>query len=145
MCGSNSPVVYLFDILTLSIPVFARETKDIFADANITKWMFDCRRDVEALSCQMGLVPAGVIDLQLYDTALQWKSKSVSRRSSLNYVLKRVANIDRHDGDSAVHAAMTLGHRPVWDVRPLPPHFIQYAADDVRHILLIAPGLMKSG
>eukprot|EP00658_Telonema_sp_P-2_P035764 TRINITY_DN25964_c0_g1_i1.p1 TRINITY_DN25964_c0_g1~~TRINITY_DN25964_c0_g1_i1.p1 ORF type:complete len:185 (-),score=37.89 TRINITY_DN25964_c0_g1_i1:82-636(-) len=110
-----------------------RHIEPLMTNPNIQKLMFDCRRDVEALSAQMKLKPAAVLDLQLYFTSIQWKTKSVNRRSGMTFVIKNVCGLTPQEGDSAVQAAMTLGNRPVWDIRPLPSHFLDYAADDVRH------------
>lgn len=140
-CSDAAKVVYLFDVLTLPRDELKTCMKDIMDNDEIWKMFFDCRRDVEALHSQLGLVPRNVLDLQLYFTAWQWKLRSVHRRSSMGYVLKTVAGITRQEGDAAVQTAMTLGNRPVWDVRPLPEHFLEYAAGDVRHILLMAPHL----
>lgn len=142
-CSDAKPVVYVFDVLTLTVPTFVRTMAPLMSDTAVRKLFFDCRRDVEALSCQMQLTPRGVLDLQLYYTALQWKLRSVSRRSGMTYVLKNVAGIRRQEGDSAVQTAMAVGHRPVWDVRPLPSHFLEYAADDVRHTLLLSSALQR--
>ncbi|CAD2216732.1 hypothetical protein AGDE_01686 [Angomonas deanei] len=75
--------------------------------------------------------------MQLYFTAIQWKLRSANRRSGLSYALKNLAGVERKESDSAVQSAMTVGNRPVWDVRPLPYHFLEYAASDVRYIQLL--------
>ncbi|KPI85461.1 hypothetical protein ABL78_5482 [Leptomonas seymouri] len=137
-CSDTVPVVFLFDILSLSVPAFTDAIRPVLCDAAIRKLSFDCRRDIEALSTQMKLVPTRVLDLQLFYTSVQWKLRSVNRRSGMTYVLKNVAGVDRQEGDSAVQTAMAVGDRPVWDTRPLPSHFLQYAADDVRHIHLLS-------
>ncbi|EAN96613.1 hypothetical protein C3747_71g150 [Trypanosoma cruzi] len=142
-CSDAKPVVFLFDVLTLTAPTFVKSVEPFLRNRGIRKLLFDCRRDVEALSSQLGLKPEGVLDLQVFFTAIQWKLRSVNRRSGMTYVLKSVAGLTRQDGDSAVQAAMTLGNRPVWDIRPLPDHFLEYAADDVRHILLLANHLVE--
>lgn len=140
----KAPVVYLFDVLTLTPTLFRDAVQPLAGDASIQKLLFDCRRDVEALRCQMDLQLAGVLDLQLLFTARQWRLRSVNRRSSMTHVLRRVTGMERPEGDSAVQAAMTYGNRPVWDVRPLPPHFLEYAASDVRHIMLLARHMLPS-
>ncbi|KPA86306.1 hypothetical protein ABB37_00525 [Leptomonas pyrrhocoris] len=137
-CGDTVPVVFLFDILSLSVPTFTAALRPVLCDAEIRKLSFDCRRDIEALSTQMDLVPTRVLDLQLFYTCVQWKLRSVNRRSGMTYVLKSIAGVDRQEGDSAVQTAMSVGDRPVWDTRPLPSHFLEYAADDVRHIHLLS-------
>lgn len=137
-CSDAAPVVFLFDILSLTVPTFTNALRPVLYDEAIRKLFFDCRRDIEALSTQMGLVPTRVLDLQLFFTAVQWKLRSVNRRSGMTYVLKNIAGVERQDSDSAVQAAMTHGDRPVWDTRPLPSHFLDYAADDVRHIHLLS-------
>ncbi|CCW62140.1 unnamed protein product [Phytomonas sp. EM1] len=142
-CTDVYPVVFLIDVLVLSIALTKQYLAPVLENAAITKLFFDCRRDIEALSVQMGLTPNTALDLQLQFTALQWRLRSVNRRSGMAYVLKDVAGITRPAGHAAVHTAMTLGHRPVWDVRPLPAHFLDYAADDVRQILLLAPILER--
>lgn len=137
-CSDAAPVVFLFDILSLSVPAFAAALRSVLRDEAIRKLFFDCRRDIEALSTQMNLVPTRVLDLQLFFTAVQWKLRSVNRRSGMTYVLKNVAGVERQESDSAVQTAMAVGDRPVWDTRPLPSHFLEYAADDVRHIHLLS-------
>ncbi|AIO01910.1 hypothetical protein LPMP_342840 [Leishmania panamensis] len=137
-CSDVVPVVFLFDVLSLSVPIFTQVIRPVFNDETIRKLFFDCRRDIEALSTQMSLVPKRVLDLQLLFTAVQWKLRSVNRRSGMTYVLKNVAGIHRQEGDFAVQTAMVVGDRPVWDTRPLPEHFLEYAADDVRHIHLLS-------
>lgn len=142
-CGDSENVVYLFDALTLPQEELTSYMGEVFTNTNICKMFFDCRRDVEALHSQLGLIPTSVLDLQLYFTAWQWKLRSVRRRSSMGYVLNSVAGIARQEGDSAVQTAMSLGNRPVWDVRPLPEHFLEYAAGDVRHIMLMTPYIIE--
>nr|CCC93118.1 unnamed protein product [Trypanosoma congolense IL3000] len=141
-CSDAKPVVFLFDIITLTSEVFVRRTQSLLRSKDIRKLFFDCRRDVEALSCQLGIKPEGVLDLQVFFTAIQWKLRGVNRRSGMGYVLKSLTGLTRQEGDSAVQAAMTLGNRPVWDIRPLPDHFLEYAAGDVRHILLLSSYLL---
>ena len=143
VCSTARPVVSIIDVLTLGIPAVVSKLRGLMEDVAVRKMLFDCRRDVEALSYQMKLKPAGVLDLQLFHTAVQWKLRSVNRRSSMNHVLKAMTGLLRQEGDSAVQAAMTLGNRPVWDVRPLPSHFLEYAADDVRNTLVLAASLME--
>ena len=62
----------------------------------------------------------------------------------MNFVFKKITGLERNNagGYDAVSAAMTLGNRAVWDVRPLPDHFIEYAADDVRNILTMSKHLL---
>jgi hypothetical protein len=91
----------------------------------------------------MNLKPRGVLDVQLYHAGVQWKLRSGARRSGISFVLKSVAGVERQEGDSAVQAAMVKGNRAVWDVRPLPHHFLEYAAGDVRHILHLSDILLE--
>lgn len=142
-CTQAEPSVFIIDVLTLGTPAVVEALGPIMTDKSIRKHMFDCRRDVEALSSQMNLKAEGVLDLQLFHTAVQWKAKSVNRRSGMQHVLKTLLQIERQEGDNAVSAAMTLGKRAVWDVRPLADHFLEYAADDARHVLLLAAKLME--
>lgn len=144
-CSDAEKTVYLFDALVLPRDKFIATVGNILCSTAVWKLFFDCRRDVEALNSQLGFVPKKVLDLQLYFTAWQWKLRSVHRRSSMGYVLKTVSGATRREEDSVVQTAMTMGNRPVWDVRPLPEHFLEYAAGDVRHILFMTPHLVEKG
>lgn len=144
-CSDAEKIVYLFDALVLPREKLIVSVGNLLSNTAVWKLFFDCRRDVEALNSQLGLVPRKVLDLQLYFTAWQWKLRSVHRRSSMGYVLKTVSGATRREEDSVVQTAMTLGNRPVWDVRPLPEHFLEYAAGDVRHILFMTPHLVERG
>jgi hypothetical protein len=143
LCSHVEPVVFLVDVCKLGPATVEKHLRSVLVEEKIQKLMFDCRRDVEALSSQLQLVPKGIMDLQLLQTAVQWKTRGVNRRSGMGFVLKQSCQLVRQEGNSAVTAAMTLGNRPVWDVRPLPDHFLEYAADDVRHILVMAEPLLR--
>jgi exonuclease 3'-5' domain-containing protein 1 len=74
--------VFLFDVQALSTEdLFLREVspktttgrskslKDVLEDVSVTKLMFDCRVDSDALFHQHGVALAGVFDVQLADVA----------------------------------------------------------------------------
>ncbi|CCW69478.1 unnamed protein product [Phytomonas sp. Hart1] len=146
LCSDVGSVVYLIDVLGLSPRQCREQLRPVLEDPAITTLFFDCRRDVEALRVQMGLTPSRALDLQLHFTALQWRLRGVNRRSGLGYVLQDIAGLAQQaEGNAAVHTAMTRGQRAVWDVRPLPAHFLAYAADDVRQIRLLGPALARAG
>jgi hypothetical protein len=142
MCSHVEPCVYVVDVLTLGKDEVRKHLQPVMESKVIRKLMFDCRRDVEAISWQLGMNPAKVLDLQLLHAAVSWKLRGSNRRSGLQFVLRQMCKVERQEGDSAVAAAMTLGNRAVWDVRPLPDHFVEYAADDVRHLLLMADRML---
>ena len=143
LCALNEPTVFLVDVQSLTPAAVSQQLGVVLADESKRKLFFDCRRDVEALSCQMNIFPKSVLDLQLLFTGVQWKLRSITRRSGMSFALKQVTGLSRVEGDAAVQLAMTKGNRPVWDVRPLPPHFLEYAAGDVRHTLLLGSVMQR--
>ncbi|KNH06755.1 hypothetical protein XU18_0729 [Perkinsela sp. CCAP 1560/4] len=136
--GAADPAVYIVDVVTLGADRVAHYVKRVLCHPQIKKYMFDCRKDVEAISIQMGLQLANVSDLQLYHTATEWISKGSNRRSHIDFVLQAFGGITPSEDLKAVKAAFNLGRRKVWDERPLPEHLISYAANDVRHMLVLA-------
>ena len=61
--------IFIFDCANLEKNEVTRVLSPIFGDASITKYMFDCRLDVDALYHQYGIRIAGEIDIQLYEIA----------------------------------------------------------------------------
>uniref|UniRef100_A0A7S4PM25 CCHC-type domain-containing protein n=1 Tax=Paramoeba aestuarina TaxID=180227 RepID=A0A7S4PM25_9EUKA len=138
LAGPADPAVYIFDVVTLGADRVAHYAKRVLCHPLIKKYMFDCRKDVEAIAIQMGLQLVNVQDLQLYHTSTEWMSKGSNRRSHIDFVLQSLAGITPSDDLKAVKAAFNLGRRKVWDERPLPEHLVSYAANDVRHMLVLA-------
>jgi hypothetical protein len=153
--ATPAPAVYLVDVLAMGPGMAGDELRPLVENEAVTKYIFDCRRDVEALSTQLGLRPRGLLDIQLYYAAVQWKLRGSTKRNGVDTVFRAVVGDyeaeggvadgeAKRDGDhSEVVAAMEKGDSAVWDVRPLPPSFIEYAADDVRRVLLAANALLE--
>eukprot|EP00759_Apiculatamorpha_spiralis_P031336 PhF_6_TR33003/c0_g1_i1/m.48632 len=138
LAGPVDPNVYIVDVVTLGADRVAHYMKRVISHPQIRKYMFDCRKDVEAMSTQMGLSVVNALDLQLYHTATLWSAKGTNRRSNLDWVLQNLAHITSSEEMKAVEAAFLVGNRKVWDERPLPDHLAAYAANDVRHLLVLS-------
>jgi len=144
LCGPADPNVYIIDVLTLGAERVAHYIKRVLCHPEIRKVMFDCRKDVEALSTQMGLTCVNVLDLQLFHTASLWTTRGTNRRSNMDWVLRNLTGVASSEELKAVEAAFEYGNRNVWDERPLPEHLVAYAANDVRHMLVLAEHLKNA-
>ena len=115
-------------------------------DASITKIMFDCRRDSEALFHQFGVTLRGVLDLQVLEQAVRIqhgeappescpyvkKQKSPYVRS-MKHIAEKYTNIKKS----------SITTHCLWNTRPLSKIMIEYAANDVRVIKKIYDVLAK--
>ena len=143
LSAPNISIVFLVDVLTLGKSLVFKYLNPLFSNSKFKFHFFDLRRDIEALGMQLNLKPISVIDHQLLHTCVDWARKGINKRPSLKYSLYYQFGLERAHSDTAVSAAMTLGNRLVWDTRPLPTHFMNYAADDVRHLLLFMSPILN--
>lgn len=132
---------YVIDVSTLGpAQVFAGDLRRVLESSEVTKIMFDCRSDADALQHQFGVSLAKVLDIQVFDQATRGPR---AQRGPVAYVpgmaavapeYVSFAEISELRGGAPPPHKSDMG---VWGRRPLSQQAWQYAAADVHLIELI--------
>ena len=137
--------VFVFDFLQKNLSLKQASidvVKDIMEDSTISKIIHDCRSDRAALfyTTKPSIELTSVFDTSVWDLELRILEKldDSKRRRSLNHVLasygceinKARGNIDYEESSN------------YWVRRPLSKEMIDYAADDVRHLISLKSKLL---
>eukprot|EP00668_Euglena_longa_P034255 GGOE01044026.1.p2 GENE.GGOE01044026.1~~GGOE01044026.1.p2 ORF type:complete len:204 (+),score=32.60 GGOE01044026.1:373-984(+) len=135
--------VLLLDVLALGPVNVAAALRRVVESRHITKLMFDCRRDSQALFCQLGLRPAAIVDLQLYVAYVRNpRPHADPPRLGLSTALQEFLHINDAGRFDSITARMKA-REAVWEERPLDPLSLQYAAGDVQHLHTLYHALRK--
>lgn len=136
--------VFLFDICALGEDAFISDIslRSILEDEAITKLMFDCRSDGDALFHQYGVLPTQIFDLQvLYVLIEQPRSKFLPGLKQV--LLNTLTGADRTRVDRIkaeghqLFASSQGGNFEIWRERPLSTKLLEYAAEDVKQLFTI--------
>ena len=129
----QTPTVVIVDALRCPAAVKG-PLRGLLEESSVRKVLHDCRNDSIALAGQFGIVLQNVLDTQVAHAELSGEM----RRAGLNVVLERYAAGAQNTRKAEVK------HRPgLWEHRPLAPHLLDYAAQDVRHLLLTLEPLLR--
>lgn len=66
--------IYIFECKNLSKKDVKSALRPLCEEKNVAKYMFDCRRDIDALYHQYGIKTKGVLDVQLYEVGFRKSS-----------------------------------------------------------------------
>ena len=142
--GCEDGSVYLFDIFSLGMVAFEHGgLRALLEDARVTKLMYDCRHDADALFHLCGGVRiAGAVDLQIaFWSAQICKTPYLPPYiKALREVLPRGEFARLEIVKKAGRAAFAPDHGGsyvAWAERPLPPLLLVYASIDVCHMFKI--------
>ena len=130
----QAPTVAIVDALRCPAAVRGPLRELLEGAPSVQKVLHDCRNDSVALAGQFGIVLQNVLDTQVAHAELSGEP----RRAGLNVVLERYAG-----GAQNTRKAEVRHRRGLWDSRPLAPHLLDYAAQDVRHLLLAREPLLR--
>lgn len=98
--------------------------RELLAQPRITKIFHAARQDLEILKQDLGLIPAPIFDTQIAATLL-----GLGEQLSYAHLVQHFLKVQIDKGQS----------RTDWELRPLAPEQISYAADDVRYLIGIYP------
>ena len=86
--------LFIFDCAKLNSEQIRRCLRELLCSTTVTKFMFDCRSDVDALYHQYGIKINNVVDLQLYEVGYRRCSGHKTRfYSGLSKTLQTYQNI----------------------------------------------------
>eukprot|EP00005_Dracoamoeba_jomungandri_P003433 CAMPEP_0174260780 /NCGR_PEP_ID=MMETSP0439-20130205/10503_1 /TAXON_ID=0 /ORGANISM="Stereomyxa ramosa, Strain Chinc5" /LENGTH=276 /DNA_ID=CAMNT_0015345107 /DNA_START=45 /DNA_END=877 /DNA_ORIENTATION=- len=141
--------IFVFDILELGLSselpqVLDNGLREILENKALYKLMYDCRKDSDALYHQIGVTLRGVIDLQVLEVMIRKHKVGYPPRfvRGLSTVILKEGLSDANaqvceDQAKSLYDPKRGGSLQVWNVRPLPPILINYAAQDVYLILVL--------
>lgn len=118
------------------------DLKNILEDPAIVKVMHDCRQDSAALYYQMGIKLRNIYDTQVaHGLAEFWKGAwgqygHWQQRIGLANLLL-LHNLPAHKSKQGVQDKMASNPR-LWSERPIAEDLLQYAAEDVLQLLMLA-------
>ncbi|XP_063674245.1 piRNA biogenesis protein EXD1-like [Bolinopsis microptera] len=146
--------LFLFDITSVGSQGFDNGLRDLFENPLITKLMFDCRQDTDALYHIFGVNIDGLVDVQLMDVFHSLNKQPKDRlpaRSAPNYWSEVDKSITRVRGLGAciqtilgnedvqtekrnVQVMMQSQPQNIWCIRPLPKTLADYCLEDVKYL-----------
>ena len=152
----ESPI-YVVDVEVLSGDrVFSKTTpslRPLLEDSSVTKVMFDCRSDSDALFHQFDVSLSGVLDLQVFDQAVLIHAGEAPPRNTTFFVhgVPMLSNMEKVLSCYSINAGMDKKGAPhksdinVWKKRPLGAASVKYAANDVHVIKLLSKEMQSAG
>lgn len=134
-------VVRLIDVTALGTEAFTttgsngKTLKSIFEDANITKCIWDCRNDADALISLYQVSIAGVTDIQLLENATRTGPKTYlcGLAKAIEYGLK-LKYTDRALWMATKNAVTAKMSTNIFAMRPMEEKTVQYCVNDLVHL-----------
>jgi hypothetical protein len=159
-CYENPRLVYVLDVHVLGRRTFTMKTpngtsmKGLLEEQSIRKVWFDPRNDVDALYHQFGVLPKGIVDLQLAEVAdrrsrglnvhyVQGLYKCLTQCPALQSEQKVFAEKINGMGKS-LFEPLNGGAYEVFQHRPLHPVLLVYSAHDSRYMLALYEQYVQS-
>jgi len=145
ICIYGSSQAYIFDVVQLT-PEDIEECglKTVLENQRITKIMYDCRQDSDALYHQLGVTLVGpVVDLQIMQFALNQKSCREDKQGKWQPCVMGMTRCIQTYAPNALSQQQLRAKEQmkviwadedaskVWAKRPLGPELCEYAATDV--------------
>eukprot|EP00419_Tripos_fusus_P022803 CAMPEP_0172713128 /NCGR_PEP_ID=MMETSP1074-20121228/61501_1 /TAXON_ID=2916 /ORGANISM="Ceratium fusus, Strain PA161109" /LENGTH=493 /DNA_ID=CAMNT_0013537157 /DNA_START=59 /DNA_END=1540 /DNA_ORIENTATION=- len=160
MCSDDPTLVYVLDVHILGRRAFTLTTpqgtcmKGLLEEHSIRKIWFDPRNDVDALYHQFGIIPRGIFDLQLAEVAdrrnrglnvyfVQGLQKCLVQCADLQADQKVFADRINQLGKSLFEPT-NGGQYEIFQLRPLNPVILVYAAHDSRYLLVLYEHFLQS-
>ena len=135
--GTANKKVFLFDITKMGVSAFDAGLRDLLESGSdvMTKLMYDCRNDSDALMHLYNVKLAGVLDLQLAESDSRRKNRKNyrylkgMRKTMQIYAPDRESEMIKYSGGEKIRNAQKTG-TPIWDKRPLASDLLDYCAVD---------------
>lgn len=139
--GLEDKTVYVIDVQTIGgdrvfspdLPSF----RELLENGDITKVVFDCRGDSDALFHQFGVKLAGVRDVQVLDQAVRIHQGEAppqrcpyATKGGIPY-LQSMKNVSERNLPSSSAEKLAAPSCTAWEERPISALALEYAANDV--------------
>ena len=137
--GTLNRKVFLFDIAKLGSHAFDFGLRELLESENMTKLMYDCRNDSDALAHLYKVKLAGVLDLQLVelDKRPKFKRRNGKKFPGLKSLRESFDEYIDDDKTGELKERVSeqiwnaqLSGATIWDKRPLDTEFENYCAVD---------------
>ncbi|KAK6395241.1 hypothetical protein LTR65_000711 [Meristemomyces frigidus] len=142
----QADIVYLINVSTLEHQAFSttagdqayRSLKGILEDSSVSKGIFDCRGDSDALYCHYDISVAGVVDIQLLGAATR-QAGQVSGLKGLGTCIRQRLSLSKDDWDRLAELkqwgrwAMEKGVAKAESMveQPVPKKIVEYCTADL--------------
>ena len=148
--GTVNGKVFLFDITRLGTDAFDAGLRNLLERESevLTKLMYDCRNDSDALMHHYQVKLAGVLDLQLVEIDRRRKNKKNFKflkglkKSIAEYAPDEESERIKKDGVERIERAKENG-MTIWDERPLCSELKDYCAVDTVKLFPLLKSLRK--
>jgi len=147
----NGKAVFIFDVIAMKTSSNVHLLKDLLQSPDITKIMFDCRKDIEALYFQFNIILEGVIDTQMCEIVHRYKLNGrepekegmtsprcflglLSAAQQYNVVVDHEYYSELRRVALDTYCPERGGRMEIWGERPLDMQLLLYCAEDIKII-----------